>query len=41
MTVSETTHHSSSEAVRNVATKTDSHKVAKKGGKQQQQALFT
>ena len=31
MTVSETTHHSSSEAVRNLAAKTDPHKVAKKG----------
>lgn len=30
MTVSETTHHSSPEAVRNLATKTDPHKVAKK-----------
>ena len=38
MTVSETTHHSSSEAVRNLATKTDPHKVKVK---QQQQALFT
>lgn len=31
MTVSETTHHSSPETVRNLATKTDPHKVAKKG----------
>ena len=42
MTVSETTNHSSSEAVRNLATKTDPHKVAKKGeATTTTQALFT